>query len=156
MSSVSSGPDSGGGNSQDFDLNIAPIIDCFTVLIAFMLVSATFLSIGILDAGVSASGAQSQDSTTVPQIAVAVELQKNHSIIVRITGKETSNKTFGAIDGEKWNTKDLDGFLNSLKAKYKDFNAMTLSAQDQIAYDDLIQIMESTKKTIPAILLGGF
>jgi biopolymer transport protein ExbD len=45
----------GGGNSQDADINLAPIIDCFTVLIAFMLVSASFLSIGVLDAGIAAA-----------------------------------------------------------------------------------------------------
>ena len=42
---------------KDFDLNLAPIIDCMTVLITFMLASASFLSIGILDAGVAAAGA---------------------------------------------------------------------------------------------------
>ena len=34
---MTSGSESGG---QDFDLNLAPIIDCFTVLITFMLVHA--------------------------------------------------------------------------------------------------------------------
>ena len=35
---------------QDFELNITSIIDCFTVLIAFILTSASFISIGIIDA----------------------------------------------------------------------------------------------------------
>ena len=40
-------------NSLDFELNLAPIIDCFTVLIAFILISASFASINILDAGIA-------------------------------------------------------------------------------------------------------
>ena len=39
--------------SQDFDVNITPIIDSFTVLITFMLASASFLSVGIFDAGIT-------------------------------------------------------------------------------------------------------
>jgi biopolymer transport protein ExbD len=35
----------GGGNGQEVELNITPIIDCFTVLITFLLASASFLSL---------------------------------------------------------------------------------------------------------------
>ena len=38
------------GGSLDFELNLAPIIDCLVVLITFMLASASFLSISIFDA----------------------------------------------------------------------------------------------------------
>ena len=36
----------------DFELNLASIIDCFTVLITYLLVSASFISLGILDVSV--------------------------------------------------------------------------------------------------------
>ena len=44
-----------GSGGQDFELNLASLIDCFTVLITFLLASASFLSVGILDAGVAAA-----------------------------------------------------------------------------------------------------
>jgi biopolymer transport protein ExbD len=48
------------GASQDFDLNLAPIIDCITVLIAFILISTSFISIGLLDAGIATETAQQE------------------------------------------------------------------------------------------------
>jgi biopolymer transport protein ExbD len=39
-----------GKKSREFDLNLAPIIDCLTVLITFLLASAAFLAIGQLTA----------------------------------------------------------------------------------------------------------
>ncbi|NDF14013.1 hypothetical protein EB061_01655 [bacterium] len=40
----------GGGGEGDVELNIAPIVDCFTVLIAYMLVSMSFIQLSIFEA----------------------------------------------------------------------------------------------------------
>ncbi|MGZ3709823.1 MAG: biopolymer transporter ExbD, partial [Bdellovibrionota bacterium] len=82
---MSAGVSSGKG-SQDFELNIASIIDCFTVLITFLLASASFLSIGIFDAGVAAGAAESKDSKP-PSVQILVELQPDHRLSVKLTGK---------------------------------------------------------------------
>mgnify|MGYP003351965824 CR=1 FL=1 len=47
----SPGPLDGG---QDFELNLASIIDCLTVIIAFLLLSSSFVSYGTLDTAVAA------------------------------------------------------------------------------------------------------
>src|SRR4051812_37771812 len=82
MSAVSS---EGGGNNQDFDLNIAPIIDCFTVLIAYMLVSASFLTLGVFDVGVAVSGqAATPDEAPPPEPPMALVVQIFDSGLVRL------------------------------------------------------------------------
>jgi len=56
----------GSSNSQDVDINITPIIDCFTVLITFLLASASFLSIGCFEVstpGNAADAAQIEPDT---------------------------------------------------------------------------------------------
>lgn len=73
---VSSDESGSKGGSQDFDINLAPIIDCFTVLITFMLVSASFLAIGIFDAGVEAAGT-SAANTKPPAVHLELSLQKD-------------------------------------------------------------------------------
>jgi biopolymer transport protein ExbD len=49
----------------DFELNLAPIIDCLVVLITFTLISASFLSVAVFDYGAAPNSA-SQSSTTPP------------------------------------------------------------------------------------------
>ncbi len=154
-----SGMVSGGGpGSQDFDINLAPIIDCFTVLIAFMLATAAFLSIGILDAGISAAGATAATNQP-PTLQVTLELQEVNSkqkIIVKTAGKSTSSKTLESLPDGTWNYDELDSTLNQFKAAHSDLSAITLSADNAIEYKHVIKTMERIRKTIPVVLLGGF
>ncbi len=143
-----------GEESQEFDLNLAPIIDAFTVLITFMLASAAFLSIGIFDAGVAAAGA-APSSQKPPSINVVVEMSKAQQLLVKVTGKVNSTVTLSPKAGQP----DFEGLktnLDGLKAKYSDLAAVTLSADTAVQYKDVIKAMEMTRKSIPVVLLGGF
>ena len=155
---------SGRSNSQDFELNLASIIDCFTVLIAFMLVSASFLSIGILDAGVAAS-ADAAASTTPPPVNLAVELGKGHVLTVKVSGKTNRTTSVAGIrDGWNytglttmdWDFPGLTTQLDAIKKEWPMVSAITLSADNTIEYKDVIKAMDVTRKTIPVVLLGGF
>lgn len=155
--SANFGASSGGGRgsqSQDVELNLASIIDCFTVLIAFMLVSAAFVSIGILDAGVAAAGAQSAGNTP-PSVQVTVELSAGHKLSLKTLGKETKTYELPAKDGA-WDHAALQEQLTGLKQRYNDIAAVTLVADNAIEYKEVIKAMEMTRKVIPVVLLGGF
>jgi biopolymer transport protein ExbD len=147
---------SGGGqdNSQDFELNLASIIDCFTVLIAFMLASAAYLSIGILDAGVAAAGATAS-SEKPPAVNVTVELDQDQKMVVKLSGKVTNTIPIEA-QGGKWNYEALTQNLTSTHSRFNDVNAVTLTANNAIAYKDVVKTMEVIRKTMPVVLLGGF
>jgi biopolymer transport protein ExbD len=144
----------GGAGSQDFELNLASIIDCFTVLITFMLVSASFLSIGILDAGIAAAGATAVP-TTPPPIQIAVELRKDQSAAVKVTGKTTLNKVVPAKDAII-DQATITEVLAGVTKQYPDVKAVTLSAENQVDYQSVIRTMDSVRKTLPVVVLGGF
>jgi biopolymer transport protein ExbD len=155
MSAGMSGSGPSGSGGQDFELNLASIIDCFTVLIAFMLASASFLSIGILDAGVAAAGAQAATSDKPPSVNLTVELAKDHKMVLKLSGKSTSNTPIEAKSGA-WNYEELGRSLASTKGRFSDLNAVTLTADNSIEYKDVVKAMEAIRKTIPVVLLGGF
>lgn len=141
----------GGSNSgQDFDLNLAPIIDAFTVLIAFMLVSATFLAIGIFDAGISAGGAKAS-STTPPPVTLTLQLKNDRTMVLQVTGKMNKSSPFQA-EGYA----PLLAQLQDLRTRFPAATSLTLKADDKVAYADVIKTMEQIKTQIPLVLLGGF
>lgn len=153
---VDTGSSGGRGSaSQDVDLNIAPIIDAFVVLIAFLLASASFLSIGMLDAGVAAAGATPKANSKPPAVSVSVILNSGQKMQVKVTGKQTSTFQVPSKDGE-WNHEQMTGHLSSLKSKWKDLSAVTLEADNSVEYKNVIKAMEVIRKTIPVVLLGGF
>jgi len=156
---ISTGGEGGGrrgGGGQDFDINLAPIIDCFTVLITFMLVSASFLSIGIMDAGVAVpSSAQIANPDKPPSVLVQVELKQGSAMELKVSGKVSRNLKLEARDG-KADFPTLSRELASLKQQYPDTDSLVLSAQDEIEYKNVVQAMEEIRKTVPGVLLGGF
>jgi len=144
-----------GNQSQDFELNLAPIIDCFTVLVTFLLASSAFISIGLLDAGIAAGGATTPEDKAPPSVQVSVELQPSHKIEIKVTGK--ANQTFDIVPTNGvWDYDKLTAQLNTLKQKYPDLGGVTLKADENVQYGEVIVGMENIRKSLPAVLLGGF
>ncbi|MCM0606400.1 MAG: biopolymer transporter ExbD [Xanthomonadaceae bacterium] len=154
MNVSSGGSGKPGSASQDFDLNLAPIIDCFTVLVTFLLASSAFLSIGIMDAGVSASS-PSQSQTAPPPIQIKIEIKSGMKLALSTTGKATRSNTFTAKEG-KYDFEAIKKELTGLKGSFPTVDAVTLSADDGIEYRDVIDAMEVIRKTQPVVMLGGF
>jgi biopolymer transport protein ExbD len=152
---ISQGGGSRGAESQDFELNIASIIDCFTVLIAFMLASTAFISIGILDAGVAAAGATAADNSAPPPVNISLELTKDKGMMIKVAGKTNATHTVAAKDGT-WNITEMNEKLKGLHQQWPTVNAITLTADNAVEYKDVVQTMDSVRKTIPVVLLGGF
>ena len=140
-------------NDQDFELNLASIIDCFTVLITFMLASASFLSVGIMDAGIAA-GAPST-TAAAPTVQVSIELKADHVIQIVTSGKSSNKQTLQA-KSEGWDYEGLTALLQGYKGKWPDLSAATLVAENTVEYRDVIKAMDQTRKILPAVLLGGF
>jgi len=151
---VETGSRGRGKDSQDFEINIASIIDAFTVLITFLLVSASYISIGIMDAGVAAAGVTSNDATP-PSINLMVELSTAKKLTVKVTGKSTETSPIepkdGAVDYPSMAKKII-----ALKGKWTDLNAVTLVAEPEVAYKDVVKTMEELRRALPVVLLGGF
>jgi len=145
----------GENHTEEVDLNITPIIDAFVVLITFLLISASFVSIGILDAGISAAGAASSN-VTPPPIRIQVELQDNQTFQLNVSGKAEQKLTIRPVKPGEWNYEALTAQLTQLKSKWPDVTALTLSAGNKIEYKDVVKAMEVSRKQHPNVLLGGF
>ena len=141
------------GRGQDVDLNLAPIIDCFTVLIAFMLVSASFLAIGIIDAGVAAGGTEAKAGTP-PPVNVTVRIESDGSMELTLSGAESSKHKIAPL--EKQGFDDLEKRLQGYHKKWPALAAVTLEAADGVEYGTVVRTMERIRRTIPVVMLGGF
>lgn len=132
----------------DFDLNLAPIIDCFTVLITFMLASASFLAVTIFDAGFAPADAVGDPKPPAITVSVVVK-DKDQGYKLEVKGKMTLNQTFKTPE-------DLAETLKTVKSKFADTSSVTLSADDNVEYEKLVKAMEKMRPIIPGLILGGF
>lgn len=146
-----------GEHELDFELNIASIIDCFVVLIAFILVSTSFFSIGIIDAEVAGA---SDSAAGDPSQSIVIELKADHSIEVRsaVTGQsEPMTIAAGTKDGKKsWDLDRLSESLQTVKDRMPELKSAIVMADNSVAYRDVMSSMEVAKGKVPSVNLGGF
>src|SRR4051812_1375720 len=136
---------------QDFDLNIASVIDCFTVLITYLLVSASFISISALDIDITGAGDAPQ--TEPPPVSIAVQLENNRSLVIKVTGAEKNEWLVEPKDGT-WDTDSLNAKLVALKEKWPAVSSALVGADDALEYREVVKVVETAKKTLPSITLG--
>ena len=140
---------------MDFELNLASIIDCFTVLITYLLVSASFISLGVLDVTVAVP-AQSQETAATPpppKLTVSIELATGDSLMVRTTGAETKDFAIPAKNGA-WDFEAMGAYLADLKGRYPQLDSAMVSADDRVAYKEVVKTVEAARAQLPHIALG--
>ena len=133
------------GRAEAFDtdlmhvLNLTPMMDILTVLVVFLLITAVFTSITIMELSVptTAGGAAANQ----PNFAIEV--------IVRKAGLQIANGSSveAAIPkkDDKYDIELLSKMLLRLKARYPEKEDATILMEPDVKYDYLIEIMDAVR-----------
>jgi biopolymer transport protein ExbD len=121
------------------ELNITTFLNLMVVLIPFLLISAVFSRVTIMELSVPTSAGGSVLSN--PNFSIEV--------IVRKTGLEIANglsveAAFPKKD-DQYDIKMLSEMLTRLKARYPEKEDATVLVEPDIEYDYLIQIMDTVR-----------
>lgn len=145
-------------SNQDVELNLAPIIDCFTVLITYLLVTASFLTLSSVDVGVSATGtAPAVPDVGPPPMVMTLELKANNEMAIQIRGGNLT-KQFDlnvASNSGTWNMGDLDAKLQQVQAKWPALNEVSVSADPTVVYKDIVTVIHEIQKIMPKVYISG-
>jgi len=134
------------------ELNLAPLIDCFTVLLTYLLVSTSFVSLGVLDAGILVSEPSAQGDSTA---RFEVELQATGQIFVRVTGPSPRAAIVPAIDGLSWDTVALRETIEDLRRQVLNLREIAVSADSDVPYAAVVRAIETLKRSLPNVYLEG-
>lgn len=127
------------------ELNLVPMIDIFTVLVTFLLMTAVFSRITILQ--LDLPSADSSSAGLPPAFRLEV--------IVRQQGFELTNgakliATLPKVDGA-YDFKGLTSLAVALKQEYPDAKDASVLLERDVQYDYLIQAMDSIRSAeVPA------
>ena len=127
------------------ELNLVPMIDIFTVLVTFLLMTAVFSRITILQLDLPSSNSSS--AGTPPAFRLEV--------IVRHEGFELTNgtkliATLPKVDGA-YDFKALTSMAVALKQEYPDAKDASVLLERDVQYDYLIQAMDAVRTAeVPA------
>jgi biopolymer transport protein ExbD len=126
------------------ELNLVPMIDIFTVLVTFLLMTAVFSRITIVELDLPSAASASVEP---PQFRLEV--------IVRKEGFELTNGTalIATIPkvNDAYDLKSLADLVLSLKRDYPTADDASVLLQPEIEYDNLIQVMDVVRSAeLPA------
>jgi len=126
---------------ETHELDVSTFLNLMVVLVPFLLISAVFSRVTIMELSVPTSAGGSDLNT--PNFAIEV--------IVRKAGLEIANGSSveAAIPkkGDQYDMKMLSEMLVRLKARYPEKQDATVLMEPEIAYDYLIQIMDAVRGT---------
>ena len=126
------------------ELLLVPMIDIFTVLVTFLLMTAVFSRITIveLDLPSAASGAVSE-----PRFRLEVIVRKGG---LELTNGSARIAAIPNVNGE-YDLKTLTQLALSLKQDYPDADDASVLLEPEVAYDHLIQVMDAIRSAeLPA------
>ncbi|MGZ3797137.1 MAG: ExbD/TolR family protein [Pseudobdellovibrionaceae bacterium] len=150
-----------GGDSQEVELNLAPIIDCFTVLITYLLVTASFLTFAAVDVEVSATHPSKQETpppqNDKPPLTMTLDLDAENQIFLKVSGgdlKKEYEVKLPPKDG-KWDEESLEKNLLNITGRWAAIKELSVSAAPTVKYKELVNVINSTQKTLPKVFISG-
>lgn len=146
-----------GGRSSNFELNLVPFIDLMSVLITFLLISAVWTQVSMIQLGASfASPRQDQETPIKPPPLEDLVLRLDIKDVgyVLYIGKDV--RAIPKINGE-YDQLSLYNDLAKIKQMYPDKGGIKMAIEDAIVYDHVVNAMDLGLRAgfAPELLTGG-
>lgn len=125
---------------HETELNLVPLIDIFTVLVFFLLVTAVFSRTTILGLHLPERSSTAAPPDHLPHIEVVV---RRGSLEAGDRGNAPMQTLVNRNDG--YDLQGLSTLLLQLKARDPQNRAVTVLVEPDISYDQLVQVMDAVR-----------
>jgi biopolymer transport protein ExbD len=124
------------------ELLLVPMIDIFTVLVTFLLMTAVFSRTVVMELKLPSLSTVPMDLP--PGLVLEIVLRKSGLVVQ--DRKSGPLKSFPGLTGTAhYDLAGLSGFLQEVKAKFPNMTEATLLMEPDVPYDDLVQVMDTVR-----------
>jgi len=139
------------GRAKSVELNLVPFIDLMSVLITFLLITAVWSQVNMMQIGSSLYGKQLDDKkpTPPPKSDVVLKIDIKRSGYVLTVGKQVINLP---VKGGEFDDVGLMAQLQRVKQLYPEKTDAVVTMADDLPYEQLIRGMDDCLQSgFPAI-----
>ncbi len=133
--------ESGGGRQTNVELNIVPFIDLMCVCIIFLLVTAVWTQVSMIQIGSSVyskrTDATPNEPPPRPEVAMRMDVTSQGYVLIVGQNHYSIPKTGGHYDDAT-----LGQQLANVKKQYPTKKDAVITVQEELTYDDLIHGMD--------------
>ncbi|MBX2996646.1 MAG: biopolymer transporter ExbD [Bdellovibrionaceae bacterium] len=150
--------ESGGGRKKNFEPNLVPFIDLMSVLITFLLITAVWTQVSMIQIGTSIYGKKAENSPPPPvpqQADVVLKLDIRATSYVLTVAKQVINLP---MQNGEYDDAGLVAQLQKAKQLYPAKNDGAIAMSDELPYERLIKGMDAFLESgFPqiSVLTGG-
>jgi biopolymer transport protein TolR len=134
--------DSGKKGDMDFEINLIPFIDLMSMNISFLLITAVWTQVSMIQIGSSIYGKRNDtgqvEQPQKPTVNLKVDINSQGYVVN--AGKQSF---VVPKKGDAYDPDGLTSYLKDFKAKFPEKTDGILSMLDDIKYDELIRGMDA-------------
>jgi biopolymer transport protein ExbD len=137
---------------EEANVNIASIIDCFTVIITYLLSAASLVSISALEAGLISQSNDPIDPNQKPKETIELSVRNTGVIDLFFRNAEgnTQRLSFKAEESGEISSK-----VTEYKKQYPELKYISLFSEDKVQYEFLTKVVSTQKNILPVVFVGG-
>lgn len=145
------------GRNTNVELNLVPFIDLMSVLITFLLISAVWTQVSMIQLGASFASPQKQEEKEYKPPVL-------EDLVLRLDVKSSGySLLYGSKNisipkkDAKYDSETLVAELNKIKKENPEKAGIKIAIEDQILYEDVVLTMDAGLKAqfSPELLTGG-
>ena len=123
-------------------MNITAFMNLMVVLVPFLLITAVFTHLSIIELHLPSLGDSSQSKKDKPEFNLQVTIRNNALVL-----SDTQGGLIRKIDktGKAFDYKLLNATLQQVKARFPDKTNATILAEPNTEYDTLVQVMDAVR-----------
>ncbi|WP_420426862.1 ExbD/TolR family protein [Algiphilus sp.] len=123
------------------ELQITAFMNLMVVLVPFLLITAVFSQLAVLELALPEPASESSDEPPLPPgLRVVVRADT-----VTVTDGGSPVQAFDRADDGAIDTEALGALLSEIKSRRPDDTAITLLLEPSVAYEDLVTVMDTVR-----------
>jgi biopolymer transport protein ExbD len=130
----------GGGRQVNVEPNLVPFIDLMSVCIIFLLVTAVWTQVSMIELGASVYGKKVGEDTPAAEkasIEVVVQVTKKGYVV-----KEGRNAFSIRLKESEYDKQSLYDQLRIIKKRNPELNMASISLEDDLKYNEMVEGMD--------------
>jgi len=135
---------------REIELNIMPFIDVFSLLNTFLLMSAVFIAIGVLEVQIPfLSSAPPETKDTERALDITVDVEKERIEVTTVWSLPPLNEEKKEFPLSKSGAAELHKHLVNVKKTYPEYDKVSLFTADDVIWKDVAMVIDAIKTRLP-------